>query len=136
MKRTAISLVVLAVAAALYLLAEYRPPEPGTAAPQPSAQGAPPPAAAVSLGEEWSDTDPAINLEHIFHGEINRRGKPVGFHSRPGGEDPEGARVVRIRDEENEAGEWHPSASASAAARPVAASARLRVILRRSVFSQ
>ena len=44
MKRTAISLVVLAVAAALYLLAEYRPPEPGTAAPQPSAQGAPPPA--------------------------------------------------------------------------------------------
>ncbi len=43
-----------------------------------------------------SETTPPINLEHIFHGEINRRGRPVGYHSRPGGVDPENARVTRI----------------------------------------
>ncbi|USG59782.1 EndoU domain-containing protein [Sneathiella marina] len=31
----------------------------------------------------WSSTDPAINVTHIFEGEINRRGKPVGFHVPP-----------------------------------------------------
>lgn len=43
-----------------------------------------------------SDTDPPVNETHIFQGEINRRGKPVGFHSRPGGRNPAGARVSRI----------------------------------------
>ncbi len=45
---------------------------------------------------KWSLTQPPVNLEHIFRGEINRRGKPVGYHSRPGGADPENARVTRI----------------------------------------
>jgi hypothetical protein len=59
----------------------------------------------VDLGnEKWSDTRPAVNLEHIFHGEINKRNKPVGFHSRPGGKDPDGARVVRIVEGPNRAG--------------------------------
>ncbi len=53
---------------------------------------------------QWSDTDPNINLWHVFEGEINRSGKPVGFHSRPGGKDPENARVVSIRDQANRAG--------------------------------
>lgn len=53
---------------------------------------------------EWSDTDPAVNLEHVFEGQINRRGKPVGFHSRPGGADPEGARVVRVVEKPNRLG--------------------------------
>lgn len=32
---------------------------------------------------EWSDTTPKLNLTHIFHGEINRHGKPVGLHVAP-----------------------------------------------------
>ncbi len=52
----------------------------------------------------WSDTRPAINLTHIFAGEINRRGKPVGFHSRPGGVDPQGSGVARIVDRPNREG--------------------------------
>ena len=52
----------------------------------------------------WSTTDPNVNLHHVFEGEINRSSKPVGFHSRPDGEDPPGARVVRVRDGPNRAG--------------------------------
>ena len=54
-------------------------------------------------GAKWSKTSPAINLHHVFEGEINRKGRPVGFHSRPGGVDPSTARVVRIRDKPNNA---------------------------------
>ena len=53
---------------------------------------------------KWSTTDPNINLWHVFEGEINRSGKPVGFHSRPGGTDPANARVTSIRDNPNKAG--------------------------------
>jgi len=55
-------------------------------------------------GVEWSPSDPPINVTHIFDGQINRRGKPVGFHSRPGGRDPQNARLVRILDGPNRAG--------------------------------
>ncbi len=54
--------------------------------------------------KKWSDTTPAINLHHVFDGEINRSGKPTGFHSRPGGQDPENARVVGVRDGPNRHG--------------------------------
>lgn len=54
--------------------------------------------------EEWSRTSPPINVTHIFDGEINSRGKPVGFHSRPGGRDPQGARLARVVDRPNRAG--------------------------------
>jgi hypothetical protein len=54
--------------------------------------------------EEWSRTSPPIDLTHIFEGEINKRGKPVGFHSRPAGQDPRNARVVRFVDRPNRAG--------------------------------
>ena len=60
--------------------------------------------AAYQSGAKWSKTSPAINLHHVFEGEINRKGKPVGFHSRPGGVDPSTARLVRIRDKPNAAG--------------------------------
>ena len=53
---------------------------------------------------EWSATDPPVNVTHIFEGQINTRGKAVGFHSRPGGQDPPNARVVRILDRPNRAG--------------------------------
>ncbi|MFK7891496.1 MAG: EndoU domain-containing protein [Granulosicoccus sp.] len=61
-------------------------------------------ASSASTSEKWSDTDPNINLWHIFDGEINRSGKPVGFHSRPGGTDPANARLVSVRDQPNRAG--------------------------------
>ena len=54
--------------------------------------------------DKWSSTSPEINLHHIFEGESNRRGKPTGFHSRPGGVDPAGAKLVRVRDKPNSAG--------------------------------
>lgn len=52
----------------------------------------------------WSSTDPEINLWHVFKGEINRKGKPTGWHSRPGGQDPATARIVSIKDRPNRAG--------------------------------
>ncbi|ASJ71046.1 EndoU domain-containing protein [Granulosicoccus antarcticus] len=58
---------------------------------------------------KWSQTDPNVNQWHIFAGEINRSGKPVGFHSRPGGQDPASARVKSIRDKPNRAGVYTAS---------------------------
>lgn len=52
--------------------------------------------AAAAAAIQWSPTRPPVNETHIFEGGVNRRGKPVGFHSRPGGRDPQHARVVRI----------------------------------------
>ena len=60
--------------------------------------------AGYASGPKWSNTSPAINLHHVFQGEINRKGKAVGFHSRPGGKDPSTARLVRMRDQPNRAG--------------------------------
>ena len=45
---------------------------------------------------KWTQTDPPINVAHIEKGEINRRGEAVGYHHRPNGLDPPGAKVVRI----------------------------------------
>lgn len=56
------------------------------------------------LAAHWSNTQPAVNQWHIFEGEINRKGKPVGFHSRPGGKDPANARIVAIKSKPNRAG--------------------------------
>lgn len=41
-------------------------------------------AAGPSCADEgfgWSKTQPSVNLRHVFCGEYNRRGKPVGAHS-------------------------------------------------------
>ena len=54
--------------------------------------------------QELSRTSPPVNLTHVFEGEINRRGKPVGFHSRPGGKNPPGARVARVVEGPNRLG--------------------------------
>ena len=45
---------------------------------------------------KWTATDPPIDFAHIETGEINRRGAAVGYHHRPNGVDPPGARVLRI----------------------------------------
>ena len=55
-------------------------------------------------GKQWSNTQPEINLWHIFDGEINRKGKPVGFHSRPNGQNPANARIQSIRSKPNSKG--------------------------------
>ena len=52
----------------------------------------------------WTKTSPAINATHIFLGEINRKGKPTGFHARPGGNNPKSARVARKREGPNRIG--------------------------------
>ena len=111
MKRTLTGLAALALALAVYLTSEQTPAraprEPGTL-PPPSAQA--PPAAPVPFPEvdpgdgKWSETTPAVNLVHIFDGEVNKRGKPVGFHSRPGGRNPADARIVRIVEGPNQTG--------------------------------
>ncbi len=52
----------------------------------------------------WSNTKPPVNVTHIFQGEINRRGKPVGFHALFDGKAVETARIVRIKSKPNKAG--------------------------------
>jgi hypothetical protein len=109
MKRAAVGLAALAVAGGIYLaLPEDKPHEQPAEAPlvspTPAAEILSPTPAATAALETWSDTEPAVNQIHIFTGEINRRGKPVGFHSRPGGHDPEGARLVGVVDGPNRAG--------------------------------
>lgn len=51
-----------------------------------------------------TDTDPPVNATRIFHGEINRAGKPTGFRARPRGTKPDSARVVRIPQAPNRTG--------------------------------
>jgi hypothetical protein len=48
------------------------------------------------LAGKWTATDPPINLVHIDFGEINRHGDAVGYHHRPNGQDPSGARVLQL----------------------------------------
>lgn len=91
-------LVVLVV---LYLQYQRSPGSPTIeepVSPATSTELSPPPEEPAS--GRWI----AVDEEHIFEGEINRRGRPVGFHSRPGGRDPEGARVVRVLDSPNAQG--------------------------------
>ncbi len=57
-----------------------------------------------SSTHKWSKTSPEINLGHIFEGAINKRGKPTGFHSRPGGNDPRFARLKKIKGRPNRSG--------------------------------
>jgi hypothetical protein len=60
--------------------------------------------AAARRAPSLSETSPRINLTHVFDGEINRKGRPVGFHARPGGRNPAGARVVQVLDRPNRQG--------------------------------
>lgn len=59
---------------------------------------------------DWSDTTPPINLTHIFDGEINKRGKAVGFHVRTLGRDPEHARLSKLMSGPNKLGVYTGSA--------------------------
>jgi len=57
-----------------------------------------------SRHQQWSKTSPEINLSHIFEGAINSRGRPTGFHSRPDGNDPRYARLIKIKARANRSG--------------------------------
>jgi Bacterial EndoU nuclease len=52
--------------------------------------------AAAKQNDLWSKTNPAISLAHIFDGQINRKGKPTGFHHRYLGQNSKTARVKKI----------------------------------------
>ena len=45
--------------------------------------------AQVACPRPWSSGSPAVKADHIFCGEINAKGRAVGFHSRPGGRNPD-----------------------------------------------
>ena len=50
----------------------------------------------AAQASEWSETSPPINLTHIFEGEINAKGRAVGFHARYLGQDPDDAHLMRV----------------------------------------
>jgi Bacterial EndoU nuclease len=52
--------------------------------------------AVLSTAGKSTTTDPPIDLAHIGYGEINGYGEAVGYHHRPSGVDPPGARVQRV----------------------------------------
>lgn len=52
----------------------------------------------------WTQTTPAVNATHIFIGEINRRGKPTGFHAKTKGQIPREAKIIAVRSGPNRAG--------------------------------
>ena len=52
----------------------------------------------------WSESSPSLNLTHIFDGEINRHGKPVGFHVAPKEPMDATSRIKRILSGPNRAG--------------------------------
>ncbi|WP_167730541.1 EndoU domain-containing protein [Terasakiella sp. SH-1] len=58
----------------------------------------------IAWAADWSDTEPSINITHIFEGEINKKGRPVGYHARPFGRDPEHAEVDGIISGPNRVG--------------------------------
>ncbi len=52
----------------------------------------------------WTQTSPAVNATHIFIGEINRRGKPTGFHAKTNGQTPKDAKILKVKSRPNQAG--------------------------------
>ncbi len=60
----------------------------------------------TAIGNEkaWSRTQPPINLTHIFQGEINRKGKPTGFHAKFDGVVAQGAKINRVKSKPNRLG--------------------------------
>jgi hypothetical protein len=98
-------LVTLAALALIALGSNYA--DIGRSLPSSEQQGQQHSSAAQASGAhsaQWSHTSPAVNQWHIFDGEINRKGKPVGFHSRPDGQDPVDARVLQVKSKANSAG--------------------------------
>lgn len=60
--------------------------------------------AQVTCPQTMAGGSPPVKAQHIFCGEINRDGRAVGFHSRPGGRNP--ATVSNVK--RHEADSRHP----------------------------
>lgn len=58
----------------------------------------------LGLASAQGDCPPRVNAEHIFHGEINKKGKAVGFHHERGIGYEGKARVTEITQAPNEMG--------------------------------
>ena len=58
----------------------------------------------VAAKKLWTETTPQVNATHIFKGEINRSGKPTGFHAKFNGQTPKNIRILRIKGEPNRVG--------------------------------
>jgi hypothetical protein len=117
MKNKALMSIVAAVVAAVLLAFGIDPgqldskparqptsQQPSTPPADDARKGTTAPATASASDKKWSSTTPGVNLAHIFRGGINRKGKPVGYHSRPKGHDSPGARLIRIRSGPNQTG--------------------------------
>lgn len=59
---------------------------------------------AKDTSQVWSDTNPPIHLVHVFEGEINRKGKPTGFHHVTEASPNKTARISRKLEGPNKAG--------------------------------
>lgn len=64
----------------------------------------------------YEDVTVQVNEKHIFHGEINKGGEPVGYHHRPGGKDPGSARVTQVTRPPNAQGVYEATVEVSGAA--------------------
>lgn len=45
---------------------------------------------------QWSASVPPVNLRHVFCGEVNRRGRAVGYHALGGAREPGEARIAAV----------------------------------------
>jgi hypothetical protein len=71
-----------------------------------STVAAPSTAAVTCPSHQWvkSSSGIEINYDHIFCGELNKKGRVVGFHSRPQGYDPQTVANLRITQKPNKQG--------------------------------
>ena len=58
----------------------------------------------ILISQSNNSGNQPLNLVHILDGELNRSGKAVGFHYRPGGVDPAGAQLIQITKPVSSAG--------------------------------
>ncbi len=59
-----------------------------------------PAAAQVACPQPMSGGSPPVRAQHVFCGEINHNGRAVGFHSRPGGKNPDTVSHTRRREDD------------------------------------
>ncbi|MCF6217489.1 MAG: EndoU domain-containing protein [Gammaproteobacteria bacterium] len=91
----------LLILAAVLLLSACSDSQQGTASSLPTFEGI-----NCSTLPHWSKPIKSIqlNLKHIFCGEINRKGRVVGFHAMPNGHPPSSYRDAELADQPNRQG--------------------------------
>ncbi len=88
----------LLILAAILLLSACSDSQLGTASPPPAFEGID-----CSTLPHWSKPIEGVqlNLQHIFCGELNRKGRVVGFHAMPNGHPPSSYRDADLADKPN-----------------------------------